>query len=190
MDIKSYFNTVYKNRIIIFCCSVLIIGTIFGTSMTGLLPEEIKRNIFVFLSESENDFSSLFFNIFTLPFIMLFSVFLSGFSTLGKTNCLFILFIDSVLFSFENSINYTYSGMNYIIESLKEQLTAMLFFNFLFIIMAENSYISSENILRIINNKTSEKPHYNTKKHTVKFITFTVIFAILSAFSAYITVLL
>ena len=55
---------------------------------------------------------------------------------------------------------------------------------FFLLIMAENSVYSSIYLLKCVLDRTSEKPHYNAKKITVKFISFTVIFAIICLISA------
>ena len=61
---------------------------------------------------------------------------------------------------------------------------------FFYLIMAESSLFSAIGINEIIKNTDREKSHYDAKKLTVKLVTFTIIFAIISLFSAYIFSLL
>ncbi|MBQ7875652.1 MAG: hypothetical protein IJ306_10965 [Oscillospiraceae bacterium] len=187
---KLIFEVIYKNRFLILSCAVLIAGTIFGTSMLNYLPEEICKNLYAFISQDAKSFSAGFFNIFCFPFIMLLGIYLAGFSAFGYITSFIVIFINGVFFGFENGINYMFSGTDYIINGLISYFTATLYFGFMLVIMAGNSVFSSRRILSRIKNKDAEIPHYNAKNQTVKFIAFTVIFAVFSAISAYISMII
>lgn len=184
MDKKEILNYIFKNRVLILFCAVLVFGTIFGTSMLNFVPEEISENFYNFISKSNNNFSSVFINKFTFPFLMLFGIFLSGTSTLGNILSIFMILINGVIFGFENALNYKFSGTDYIVINMTNFFSGALFFNFIMIIMAENSFFSSKQLCKSINSSINEKPHYNAKKQYVKFITFTFVFAIFSAISS------
>lgn len=186
---KIIFDSVYKNRFLILSCAVLIVGTIFGTSMLKFLPEEIGKNLFNFVSSKTESFSGGFLNRFCFPFMMLLGIYLAGFSTLGYITALAVIFINGAFFGFENGLHYMFSGTDHIMNALISYFTATVYFGFMLIIMAESSVFSSRIISNRIKNKNAESPHYNAKNQTVKFITFTVIFAIFAALSAYISII-
>ena len=62
--------------------------------------------------------------------------------------------------------------------------TLTVFVDFMIIILSENAIYCSKQLIDCIAGKNTEKSHYNAKKITVKFITFTVIFAIISLISS------
>ena len=184
MDKKVIYENIYKNRFLIISCVVLVFGTIFGTSMLKIIPEEICENFYGFVSKQSLDLFNVFINRFSLPFIILLFLYFSGTSLLGMFSALAAVFISGFFFGFENSINYKFSGMDYVINSLVIYFTSAVFMNFMIIVMAENSIFSSKQLHNIISNKNPEKSHYNAKKLSVKFITFTVFAALISLISA------
>lgn len=184
---KLVFDTAYKNRFLILSCAVLIAGTFFGTSMLKYLPENICINLYNFISQNPESFSSEFLNKICFPFFMLISIYLAGFSALGCITSLAAIFINGAFFGFENGLNYIFSGTDYIINGLISYFTATLYFSFMLIIMAESSIFLSRRISEKLKSDRTEIPHYNAKKQTVKFITFTFVFAIFSAISTYIS---
>lgn len=189
-DRKIIFNMIYKNRFLILSCAVLIAGTIFGTSMLSFLPENISRNLFDFVSQEPKSFLNSFLNRFCFPFILLFGIYLAGFSALGYITSLTAVFINGAFFGFENGLNYMFLGFDYFVNNIISYFTATLYFGFMLIIMAESSAFLSKQIISKINNKNQEISHYNAKNQTVKFITFTLIFAIFSSISAYISIII
>ncbi len=184
---KFIFDLFYKNRYLILLSGVLIAGTIFGTSMLGFLPENMSQNLFGFLSRESTGFRQLFLNRFCFPFVIFISVYLCGFSIIGSFLIPAIIFIFGALYGFENALMYKFSGIDYITSAIISYFTAMLYFGFLLIILSESSVFLSRTITIQIKSKNEEKPHYNAKNQTVKFITFTLVFAIFSVFSAYIS---
>lgn len=190
MDRKMIFNMVYKNRNLIMCCAVLIFGCVFGISVLKLLPESVSGNLFSILSRNTNDFGSIFFNNFSFPAIIFTAVFLSGFSLLGRLSSLFSVFTNGAVFSFVNGMNYMFLGAENFVNSVVLYVILTVYYEFMLIILAENAIFASDCIKKCINSKNEEKPHYNAKKITVKYIGFTVILAVFSAFSAYISIIL
>lgn len=184
---KLIFDTVYKNRFLILSCVVLIAGTFFGTSMLKYLPENICKNLYSFISQNPESFSTEFLNKFCFPFMILICIYLAGFSALGCITSLAAVFINGAFFGLENGLNYMFSGTDYIISGLISFFTAKLYFCFMLIIMAESTVFLSRRISEKLKNNSAEIPHYNAKNQTVKFITFTFAFAIFSAVSAYIS---
>lgn len=185
MDRKNIFLTVYKNRFLFLICMMLILGTFFGTCVLKIIPENIAENLFRFIAKSSLDFKGIFINSFSFPFIVLIGIYLSGTGILGSFTVPAILFVNGFFFGFENALNYKFSGMNYIINSVIVFFTLVIFLNFMIIILSENSIYCSKQLTDYINGKNTEKSHYNTKKITVKFIIFTVIFAVVSLISSY-----
>ena len=190
MDRKIIFNTIYKNRNLIICCAVLIFGCAFGISVLKLLPQNICGNLYSILSKKTNDFESVFLNNFCFPAIIFTSVFLSGFSLLGKFSALFSVFINGVFFSFTNGINYMFLGAENFISSVVLYFTLTVYYGFMLIILTENAIHTSDCLKKCVNYKDEEKPHYKAKNLYVKYIGFTVILAIFSTFSAYISIIL
>lgn len=184
MDKKVIYENIYKNRFLIINCVVLIFGTIFGTSMLKIIPEEICENFYGFVSKQSSDLFNVFINRFSFPFIILLFLYFSGTSLLGMFSALAAIFINGFFYGFENSINYKFSGIDYVVNSLVIYFTSAVFMNFMIIVMAENSIFSSKQLHNIIDNKNPEKSHYNAKKSSVKFITFTVFAALISLISS------
>ncbi len=184
MDKKNIYEIIYKNRFLILTCSMLILGTIFGTSMLKVMPDEFSRNLFEIVSKTSTDFMNIFINKFIFSFFILSGLFFSGTGIFGSFTVPFLILINGLLFGMENALNYNFSGMDYIFNSLINFSTSALFINFLLIIMSENSIFSSKQISKAVFENSNEKTHYNAKKITVKFITFTVIFTIISLISA------
>ncbi len=184
MDRKIIVDTFIKNRFLILSCLMLVFGTLFGTSMLKIIPEELSSNLFNLISRTSSDFINVFINRFSFPFIILIGIYLSGTGIFGKFTSLVLLFIYGFFLGFEDAINFKFSGMDYIVSALVIFFTSAVFINFILLIMAENSIYSSRQLLKCLYDKTSEKPHYNTKKLTVKFISFTAISAIICLVSA------
>ncbi len=187
MDKKFILSTVYKNRFLILSGIVLVAGNIVGITVLKTLPQSIAKNLSLFISQASQTFFGDFLNCFCMPFITLLFVFLAGFSAVGKFTVFFTVFINGILFGFQNGINYMFLGTNYIFTAIISYFTATVYFGFLIIIMAESSIFSSKHLIELLKNETSEKLHYNAKNQTIKFITFTAVFAIFSAISAYFT---
>ncbi len=190
MDKKNILSNILRNKILILSCAVLVIGCIFGVSMLKFLPEATAENLFSFASQNAETFFGSFLNRFCFPFITLLFVFLAGFSAVGKFTALAALFINGVFFGFENGINYMFSGSNYILNAAISYFTATVYFGFLLIIMSEASVFASLRLSSFLKNPSAEIPHYSAKNQTVKFITFTAIFAVFAAISAYFTPIL
>lgn len=185
MDKKHIFEELYKNRWLILICTVLILGSFFGTSITDILPENICKNIFEFMSEKTESFTKEFINIFSFPFAVLFTLYLSGLSIPGYISSFVVIFIFGMINALKNSIIYMFLGSEFVIENFINFLTADIILLVMIIVMAESSFFASKKIIRCIKNTSDEKPIYNAKNNTVKLITFTAIFVIISSFSAY-----
>ncbi len=190
MDRKIIFGEVYKNKILILCCAVLITGSVFGISVLRLLPENIATNIYAFLSRETSGFFNLFLNNFCFPAAVLTAVYFAGFSLLGNFTVHFIMFMYGIFYTFINGINYMFCGAEYFINSVIIYFTLMLYYGFMLIIFGENAVYSSNIIKNCLKNTNPEKSHYKAKKLTVKFISFTAVLAFFSLFSAYISVIL
>ena len=184
MDRKTLFKRVLKNRYLILVCLILILGTYFGTCVLKIIPENIAENLFGFVSKSALDFKGVFINRFSFPFIVLIGIYLSGTGILGSLTVPLVVFINGFLFGFENALNYKFLGMNYIVNSVMIFFTLTVFLDFMIIILSENSIYSSKQLTDYITGKNTEKSHYNAKKITVKFVTFTVIFVVVSLISS------
>ncbi len=184
MDRKLIWDTFYKNRFLILSCLMLVLGTFFGTSMLKIIPEELSENLFGFVSKSSSEFINIFINRFSFPFIILFGIYLSGTCILGNFTAPAMIFINGFFFGFENALNFKFLGLNYAVSALVVFFTSAVFIDFIVLIMSENSICLSQQLLKCISNKNNEKPHYNAKNLTVKFISFTVIFAIICLISA------
>ena len=184
MDRKFIFNTVYKNRFLIFSCMMLIFGTFFGTSMLKIIPQEFSENLFGFVSKSSLDFLNIFINRFSFPFIILIGIYFSGTGIFGSFTAPAVIFINGFFFGFENALNFKFSGMNYIVSALVFFFTSAVFLDFILLVMSENAIYSSRQLLKCTTNQNSEKSHYNAKNLTVKFISFTAIFLVVCLVSA------
>lgn len=183
MDKKAAINAVIKNRFLILICMMLIFGTFFGTSMLKYLPEETSRNIFNFISSDSESFFNAFIDRFSFPFIVLIGIYFSGSSIFGTFSAPFIIFIYGMLIGFENALKYSFFGADYIINGMILYFCGALYFGFIIITMAESSIFSSRKLIACLKVTNAEKPHYNAKKHTVKFFAFTVCFAVISLIS-------
>lgn len=190
MDMKQAFNAVFKNRVLILFCAVLIFGCFFGTSVLKVLPNEVCNNLFTIISYENSGFINEFTNRFCFPAVIITFVYLAGFSVFGRFTSVFAVFTYGVYFAFLNGINYMFSGVDYFIKSLVLYFTALLFFGFFLIIMAENAFYSSKTLFDSVGNNNAEKPHFKAKNLTVKYIGFTVVFGAFSAFSSYIFIIL
>ncbi|MBQ7124218.1 MAG: hypothetical protein IJO01_06365 [Oscillospiraceae bacterium] len=186
MDRKKTFELLLKNRFLILSCVVLILGTLFGTSVLKIIPEEVCGNLFIILSEKSESFMGCFLNKFCFSFVILLGIYLSGFSIIGTVLTFSTIFINGMVYGIQNGILYMFYSSDYILSGLLSYALSTLYFGFLIIIMAESSVFSSRRILDILKNKNTEKPHYNAKNQTVKFFTFTAIFMGISVFYAYI----
>lgn len=184
MDRKVIWNALYKNRFLILSCLMLILGTFFGTSMLKIIPEELSENLFGFVSKSSSEFINIFINRFSFPFIILFGIYLSGTCILGNFTAPAAIFINGFFFGFENALNFKFTGMDHTVSALVIFFTSAVFIDFILLIMSENSIYSSRQLSKCVSNKNDEKPHYNAKNLTVKFIGFTAVFAIICLISA------
>lgn len=184
LDRKLIWDTFYKNRFLILSCVMLILGTFFGTSMLKMIPEELSENLFGFVSKQSSEFMNIFINMFSFPFIILFGIYLSGTCVLGNFTAPAVIFINGFFFGFKNSLNFKFLGMNHIVPVLVIFFTSAIFIDFILLIMSENSIYLSNQLLKCLSNINSEKPHYNAKNLTVKFIGFTVIFVIICLISS------
>ena len=163
---------------------MLILGTFFGTSMLKIIPEELSENLFGFVSKSSSEFINIFINRFSFPFIILFGIYLSGTCILGNFTAPAAIFINGFFFGFENALNFKFTGMDHVVSALVIFFTSAVFIDFILLIMSENSIYSSRQLSKCVSNKNDEKPHYNAKNLTVKFISFTAVFAIICLISA------
>ena len=184
LDRKVIWNALYKNRFLILSCLMLILGTFFGTSMLKIIPEELSENLFGFVSKSSSEFINIFINRFSFPFIILFGIYLSGTCILGNFTAPAAIFINGFFFGFENALNFKFTGMDHVVSALVIFFTSAVFIDFILLIMSENSIYSSRQLSKCVSNKNDEKPHYNAKNLTVKFIGFTAVFAIICLISA------
>ncbi len=185
MDKNIVLNSIYKNRLLIICCAALIFGTISGISVLKIIPNDISENLFDFISISSKNTANIFLNRFSFSFLVLIGLFLSGTSTVGSITAYIMIFINGLFFGFENALNYNHIGVNYIITSIVVFFSSKIFIDFMLVIMAENAIVQSRQLVSSVSQYSSEKPHYNAKRLCVKFFTFTVCFAIISAFSAF-----
>ena len=183
MDKKIIADTAVKNRYLIFICMMLVFGTIFGTSMLKYLPEEICKNIYNFISSDSESFINVFIDRFSFPFIVLAGIYFSGSSILGTVSVPFIILIYGALIGFENAVKYSFLGADYIMNGMILYFCGALYFGFIIIVMAESSIFYSKKLKACIKETNLEKPHYNGKKQTVKFIAFTACFVIISLIS-------
>ena len=184
MDKKAVVENIIKNRFLILSCAMLIAGTFFGMSMLKIIPEEICVNLYNFISKTSDDLFNLFINKFSFPFLIMICLYFSGTSIFGVFSALLGIFINGFIFVLENSLKYEFIGINYIVNSTINFFTSAVFINLILVIMTENSIFYSRQLSDIICNKNSEKSHYNAKNMHVKFLTFTVILAIISFISA------
>lgn len=185
MDKNTVLNSIHKNKLLIICCTVLILGTAFGMSMLKIIPKEISENLFNFISTSSKNTANIFLNRFSFSFLVLICIFLSGTSTLGSITTYIIIFVDGLFFGFENALNYNHIGVNYIITSIVVFFSSKIFIDFMLIMMAESAIVQSRQLTLAVSSSNSEKPYYNAKKLCIKFLAFTVCFVFISAFSAF-----
>ena len=179
MDRKMFSESAAKNKFLIIICVILILGTFFGLSMLKFLPDEFKKNLFIFLSSEPEKIYNVIINKFTFPFITLFCLYFSGTSLIGNIISLITIFIYGSVYGFRNGIIYMFNQNDYILKEIISYFSGTLFFGFLLILMAENSFNSALQIRFDIKKENKEKPHYNARKYTVKFFGFTVVFAII-----------
>ena len=135
MDKKVIYENIYKNRFLIISCVVLVFGTIFGTSMLKIIPEEICENFYGFVSKQSSDLFNVFINRFSFPFIILLFLYFSGTSLLGMFPALAAVFISGFFFGFENALNFKFLGMDYIVTALVIFFTSSIFLNFIILII-------------------------------------------------------
>lgn len=187
MDKKALYRNIYENRFLIISCAVLIFGTVFGMSMLKVIPAEITENYHKLISESNYEIINLFINRFSLSFMVIMCLYLSGTSVLGIFSAPAAVFLNGLFIGFQNAVNYKYSGMDHIINSLILFFTSTVFSNYFILIMSESALIYSGRLIDTVSGKTTEKAHYNAKKLTVKLIGFTVVLAVISMISAVFT---
>ena len=185
MDRKIVINALKKNKYLILICTVIVLGTFFGVSMLKFLPNEFEKNLFIFLSSEPKDIYNIIINKFAFPFIALFCLYFSGTSLIGNLTAIITMFLYGTVYGFQNGIFYAFGQNDHIFKEMISYFSGTVFFVFLLIIMAENSFFSSIRIKNAIKKTDQEKPHYDAKKQTVKFITFTVVFATISVFSSF-----
>ena len=185
MDRRMFIDSLIKNKYLILICTVIVLGTFFGVSMLKFLPNEFEKNLFIFLSSEPKDIYNIIINKFAFPFIILFCLYFSGTSLIGNITAIIIMFLYGTVYGFQNGIFYTFGQDDHILKEVISYFSGSVFFVFLLIIMAENSFFSSIRIKNTIKKADVEKSHYNAKKQTVKFITFTVVFAAISVFSSF-----
>lgn len=187
MSKEKIFETLRKNRYLIFSCFVLICGIVFGTAVLKYIPDELCKNIYEIISKESSDFFINFIDKFTLPFIILTALYLSGFSAAGQITAALAVFINGTIYGIKNAVNYSFMGADFLISDLLEYFTFTIYIGFLTLIMSENALASAKKILISLKSDLPEKPHYNAKKITVKYVTFTAVFAAFSAFSVFVS---
>ncbi len=187
MNAKKVFDTIKKNRYLIISCVILIFGIIFGTIVLKYLPDELCKNLFEITSRKSEIFYIGFIDKFTLPFIVMTALYFSGFSAAGQVTAGIALFADGAIYGVRNAVNYSFVGADFLVTALLEYFTFTIYIGFLVLIMSENAFASARKVSLSLRPETTEKPYYNAKKFTVKYITFTAIFAVFSAFSAFIS---
>ena len=95
-----------------------------------------------------------------------------------------------MVYGIKNALNFSYVGSDFIIKSVADYFTFSLYAAFLVVTMAESSLLSSQSVYNKLNKVSTEKPLYNAKNQTVKFITFTAVIALFSVFSGYISTII
>lgn len=187
MSKNSVFENVRKNRYLIISAVLLICGIAFGKEILDYLPPELCKNIFEIASKKSNSFYIAYIDKFTLPFVIITALYLSGFSAAGQITAGVAMFADGAIYGIKNAVNYSFVGKDYIIPALFEYFTFTIFIGFLLLIMSESAFASAKKIYLNVKSEGAEKPHYNAKNITVKYIAFTAVFAVFSAFSAFIS---
>lgn len=190
MDKKIVINALYKNRILLMLCAVLIIGGVFGISVLKIIPENICKNLFIMTSKTTENFLNEFLNKFSLSAVFLILIYSAGLSIIGKYTSVFFVFAYGIFNTFASGLNYMFFGSQNFVNSVISYFTSALYFGFMLIIMAENSFYSSLALNEAVKNNNAEKARFKAKNLTVKFIGFTAVFAIFSAFSAYISIVI
>lgn len=187
MSREKIFETFRKNRYLIFSCAVLICGIIFGTAVLKYIPDELCKNIYGIISKESGEFLISFIDKFTLPFIILTALYLSGFSAAGQITAALAVFADGAIYGIKTAVNYSFAGTDFLILALLEYFTFTIYIGFLILIMSENALASAKKVFVSLKSDLPEKSHYNAKKITVKYVTFTAVFAVFSAFSVFVS---
>ncbi len=185
MSKKTVLATLKKNRYLIISCAVLIAGIVFGTAVLKYLPNELCRSIYEITSKESENFYIGFIDKFTLPFIIITALYLSGFSAAGQVTAGIAVFSDGAIYGLKNAVNFSFGGTDFFVSALLEYFTFTVFIGFLLLIMSENAFASARKICVSLKSDAVEKPCYNAKNLTVKYIAFTAVFAVFSVFSVF-----
>lgn len=186
MSAKKVLDLVLKNKFLIICCAVLILGTVFGTLVLKYLPEKLCGELLLLASPKADSFLTGFINRIALPLIILTSLYLSGFSAAGHATSAAAVFICGAIMGIKSAVNYLYSGTGFFLTALAEYFTFSLYVCFLLITMAESSFFSSQQIYIRAYRPSREISHTYAGNATVMYIAFTAASALFAAFSAYI----
>ncbi len=183
-------QTLRRNRYLLLAVSVLLLGTVIGVVALQNLPKELLEKVQTLSIMGKKDFKTIWWDRFAFSECVLFGLFISGFSLFGHGTASFLLLLYGMIYGVKNAVSYHFLGSGYLIPALAEFFSFLIFTVFCFLVMGENSFYSSELLRRIIQKKNDEKPHYNGKNQAVKLICFTVILAVFSALSSYLSLVL
>ena len=183
---KKFFLTIKQNRYLIISCLILIYGITIGTFLIKFIPNDLCKNIFDLISNNSVSVKTKFFDLFIMSFSVLALEFIFGMNLCGNLINNIILFFNGIIIGICKSLNFHFLGTDFIFNSAIEYFTYTVFVEFVIIIMSESALQFSKQLRAEINQNT-EKNGLKLKKYTVKFIAFTLITAIFSLLSAYIS---
>ncbi len=183
-------KTLLKNRYLAISCLLLLFGTILGIIAMKSFSEDLYQKVYIVVTKSEDSFFDIIINRFVFLEILLFMAFLSGFSILGHLTGGMTAIILGVVYGIKNAVSYSVLGSDYVIHAIIEFFVFYIFFVFFFLLMLESSFQQTQILFLSTFAENDDRPHYNAKSQSVKFICFTVISLLFLALYAYLTVLI
>lgn len=188
MSIKI--KEIVKNKYLFTACGLLLAGVVIGVLVLKFLPEKLESQLGEFVLKDGGSVLKAAMNRFALPAFTLLLLYIGGFNAVGHITVSFALLGFGVVYGIKNALNFSYVGSDFIIKSVADYFTFSLYAAFLVVTMAESSLLSSQSVYNKLNKVSTEKPLYNAKNQTVKFITFTAVIALFSVFSGYISTII
>lgn len=175
-----------KNKYLIIVCVLLLGGTVIGSCVLNILPEELKIQLGSFVLKDGKSILNIALDKFALPFFALLLLYIGSFNAAGHITAAVTLMSFGTIYGIKESLNFSFYGEEFIIKAAADYLTFSIYALFLVATMAESCFLSAQSIYKGLHGNLPEKTHYNAKNQTVKLIAFTVITALFSLLSGYV----
>lgn len=188
--VKKIFKV--NKRVFVFLIGIMIIGVVFGSSLSLLLNTQDKKLVseylFSFINEIKAGFSSLLFlkNGFINNFVFSFMIWSLGISIIGIPIILFLYFFKCFIFGFSISsiiINYGFKGVAFsFFYIFPHQVINLLIYCFL----SYYSLIFSFNLIFLILRKNNFNIRGSFAKYLKVYLFFLFVFCISSLYDSFV----